>query len=129
MNGDLALRPRITLPSRFQNQKTIGSTPVSELVRARDRRSGRLVAIKTLYPIDWLTAEENVARYKRMRDALQPLVGITHPVLAEIYELGECNGAFYLSREYIQTPSIKSIEAPPSVEAARTIAAQVANAL
>src|SRR5437762_2774921 len=122
MDWRIRVDSRITLPKHFKSPKTIGRSALSELIRARDSRTGQTVAVKALYPIEWLNRTEDSARRQKMVAGLTRLTELRHPVLADVYEIGEYYDTLYVAREYIESPPLSSrFDSKISVSAAREI--------
>jgi serine/threonine protein kinase len=88
---------------RFELLAAIGSGGVAEVHRARDLRSGDLVALKQLLP--QLTADRAVSRrFVREAEAARAL---DHPGIVRVLEAGEADGRPYLAMELVDGEDLR----------------------
>lgn len=71
-----------------------------QVFRARDTDNNRDVALKVFKP--------NPAQ-ARIRDGLQPLVGLKHPNVVEVFEVAEADGQLFLASEYVPGGSLSTL--------------------
>jgi serine/threonine protein kinase len=113
----------------FQVLAPIGKGGMGTVYLARDSRSQMLVALKVLPPKRAREEERLLARFRREMDMCQR---VAHPQLAYTYEIGVCQGVYYIALEYIPGKTLYRLvseEGPmPSSRAARLFA-EVATAL
>ncbi len=133
--------------SRFQARKLLEGTPVGlklgpfqvlapvgrggmgTVYLARDTRSGMLLALKVLPPKRAREEERILARFRREMEMSQK---VAHPNLAWTYEVGVCQGVYYIAMEYIPGKSLHRLihdEGPLAVPRAARLFAEVASAL
>ena len=95
--------------------------------RARDTRLGRQVALKVLPP-EFTRDEDRKARFLREARAAAPL---THPAIAQIYDVDEGPEGLFIAMELVEGQTVKAlIEARElDVLGAIEIASQVAGGL
>ena len=105
----------------------IGAGGMGEVYRARDTKLNRDVAIKVL-PDLFALDPDRLARFKR---EAQVLASLNHPNIAGIYGLEESDGVRALVLELVEGPTLaeRIAERPVPVEAALSIARQIADAL
>jgi serine/threonine protein kinase len=110
----------------------IGSGGLGEVYRARDLRLGRTVAIRVLPAFVNEDPESSDAdrRLPFLRDANAAL-GLSHPNIAALYEVGEEGGGLFLVFEFVPGEPLSKIIAGRPLNPRRAIqfAVQVADAL
>lgn len=112
-------------PYRFLDR--LGSGGLGEAFRARDTRLGRTVVVKCV-PAEISGSEGARARLLTTASALKSL---SHPHLAELYDVLEEDGGLYLVSEYVEGETLGQVVAgrPLNPRRAAEITAQVADAL
>jgi len=97
---------------------------IGRLVRARDTRVGRTVAVRML------RSRGAAASQQFLQDARQA-ARISHPNVAAIYDVGEWNGAPYIACEFVTGEPLRAAIGGIRMHARRAvdIAAQMADAL
>ncbi len=119
------------LAGRYRILGLAGRGGMGEVYRATDLRLGQLVALKFL--------PEATARDGRMRTRLYGEVRIarqvSHPNVCRVYDVGEVDGALFLSMEYVDGEDLRSLlkrigrlPADKGVEIARKLCAGMAAA-
>ncbi|HEY2149731.1 MAG TPA: serine/threonine-protein kinase [Vicinamibacterales bacterium] len=105
----------------------IGSGGIGELLRARDTRLGRTVAIRVVAPS---IADDPAKRARFLEDA-RAAEALSHPNIAALYEIGEDQGALFLVFEFVPGETLKSTIAgrPMNPRRAIDLAVQIADAL
>ncbi|HEY1911683.1 MAG TPA: serine/threonine-protein kinase [Vicinamibacterales bacterium] len=105
----------------------IGSGGIGELLRARDTRLGRTVAIRIVAPS---IADDPAKRARFLADA-RAAEALSHPNIAALYEIGEDQGALFLVFEFVPGETLKSTIAgrPMNPRRAIDLAVQIADAL
>jgi serine/threonine protein kinase len=107
----------------------IGKGGMGTVYLARDSRSQQLVALKVLSPKRAREEERLLARFRREMDMCQR---VAHPHLAWTYEVGLCQGVYYIAMEYIPGKNLfrlVSDDGPLPVPRAARLFAEVATAL
>jgi predicted ATPase len=102
----------------------LGAGGMGEVYRARDSRLGREVALK-LIPQSGPT-QIAVDRFRREAQAASAL---NHPNVVTIYEIGETTEDRFIAMELVVGCTLRQLVGELSVEAVRTVGAQVAQAL
>src|SRR5207253_1916620 len=95
----------------------------------RDVRSHLLVALKVLPPKRAREEERVLTRFRREMEMCQR---VAHPHLAWAYEVGVCQGVYYIAMEYIPGRSLYRLvndEGPLEISRAARLFAEVASAL
>jgi len=83
---------------RFELVERIGEGAMAEVFRALDPQIGRPVAVKTLKP-EFACSDEIGRRFLREARASGTL---SHPAIATIYDVGECDGTAYIAMELVE---------------------------
>ena len=113
----------------FQVLAPIGRGGMSTVYLARDARSGQLLALKVLPPRRAREEQRVLARFRREMDMAR---SVAHPHLAWTYEVGVCQGVYYIAMEYIPGKSLHRLVAeggPFEVARAARLLGEVAGAL
>ena len=113
----------------FQVLAPIGRGGMGTVYLARDARSGQLLALKVLPPRRAREEERVLARFRREMEMSRR---VAHPHLAWTYEVGVCQGVYYIAMEYIPGKSLHRLVAeggPLEVARAARLVAEVAGAL
>jgi serine/threonine protein kinase len=107
----------------------IGRGGMGTVYLARDSRSSLLVALKILPPKKAREEERLLSRFRREMEMCQR---VAHPHLAWAYEVGLCQGVYYIAMEYIPGQSLYRLVTDQGLlEVARAarLFAEVASAL
>lgn len=106
-----------TVIGNFEVRRLLGQGGMGRVYLARDRRLGRLVALKLLRP-DLVSPE----RVRRFLDEARLTARFSHQHIVGIHELGEHGGQPFLALEYLDGQSLREraggLRVPPA-EAAR----------
>ena len=105
----------------------IGSGAMGELMRARDTRAGRTVALR-LVARD--ISDDPGQRTEFLADA-RGVTGLSHPNVAALYEIGEEQGVLYLACEFVPGQPLASLVTGHPLNARRAVefGVQLADAL
>ena len=122
----MKLKPGSSI-SHYKILSEIGKGGMGEVYLARDTKLERKVALKFLHE-EFSKDKASLNRFQREAKAASAL---NHPGILTIYEVGEADGAPYISSEYIQGTSVGRFarEETVSLEKALDIAIQVVTAL
>jgi serine/threonine protein kinase/tetratricopeptide (TPR) repeat protein len=123
-----ALQPGHVLGGRYEILELLGQGGMGAVYKARDREVDRLVALKVIRPE--LAGHPDVLR--RFKQELILARQVTHKNVIRIFDLGEAEGAKFISMEYVDGRDLKSIHAERGKlqpEEAAEIIAQVCRAL
>jgi serine/threonine protein kinase len=107
----------------------IGKGGMGTVYLARDSRSQSLVALKVLPPKRAREEERLLARFRREMEMCQR---VAHPHVAYTYDVGVCQGVYYIALEYIPGQSLYrhvTERGPLPVPRAARLFAEVACAL
>jgi serine/threonine-protein kinase len=105
-SGGDVLRPGSVFAGRYEVKEILGAGGMGVVYRAFDRELAEAVAIKTLRP-DTL-AGDSVA-LERFKQEIRLARKITHRNVVRTYDLGEVGGMYYLTMEYVEGTSLKSL--------------------
>ncbi len=105
-SGGDVLRPGSVFAGRYEVKEVLGAGGMGVVYRAFDRELAEAVAIKTLRP-DTL-AGDSVA-LERFKQEIRLARKITHRNVVRTYDLGEVGGMYYLTMEYVEGTSLKSL--------------------
>jgi serine/threonine protein kinase len=107
----------------------LGKGGMGTVYLARDSRSNMLVALKVLPPKRAREEKRLLARFRREMEMGQR---VAHPHLAYTYEVGVCQGVYYIALEYIPGKTLYRLvneEGPLRVPRAARLFAEVTSAL
>src|SRR5436309_10073322 len=124
-----ALRPGTVFANRYEVKEVLGMGGMGVVYRAFDRELREAVAIKTLRPE--ALAGDGVA-LERFKQEIRLARKIAHRNVVRTYDLGEVNGLYYLTMEYVEGTSLKQLIAtrgPLPVPVTLTIGKQLCRAL
>jgi serine/threonine-protein kinase len=103
--GDL-LRPGSVFAGRYEVKEVLGMGGMGVVYRALDRELQEPVAIKTLRPE--MLAGDGVA-LERFKQEIRLARKIAHRNVVRTYDLGEVNGMYYLTMEFVEGTSLKQL--------------------
>jgi eukaryotic-like serine/threonine-protein kinase len=103
--GDL-LRPGSIFAGRYDVKEVLGAGGMGVVYRAFDRELGEPVAIKTLRPD--AVAGDPVA-LERFKQEIRLARRITHRNVVRTYDLGEVDGMYYLTMEFVEGTPLKAL--------------------
>lgn len=117
-----------TLNERYRLDELIGEGGMAVVHRGYDLVLNRVVAIKVLR--DQYASDENFLR--RFEREAQSAARLSHPNIANVYDVGQDRHTRYIVMEYVDGPNLKELirrQGPFSVEGAAFVIRQVADAL
>src|SRR5437870_8456506 len=100
------LRPGTLFANRYEVKDLLGMGGMGVVYRAFDRELQEAVAIKTLRPE--ALAGDGVA-LERFKQEIRLARRIAHRNVVRTYDLGEVNGLYYLTMEYVEGTSLKQL--------------------
>ena len=116
------------LDNRYELLERIGDGGMAEVYRAHDKMLDRYVAIKILHP-QFTNDESFVTRFRR---EAQSAAKLSHPNIVNIYDVGCCDGKYFIVMEYIKGETLKDKikrEAPLPINVTLNIVEEIADAL
>jgi len=126
--GD-ALLPGTVFANRYEVKELLGMGGMGVVYRAFDRELQEPVAIKTLRPE--ALGGDGVA-LERFKQEIRLARKITHRNVVRTYDLGEIDGTYYLTMEYVEGTPLKQLitaRGPLPVAVTLTIGKQLCRAL
>ena len=113
--------------ARFRIERPLGQGGMGEVFLALDEELHRRVAIKTL-PVT-LAGDERLR--ERLHVEARTVAALSHPSVAQIYDLISEGPNHYLVLEYVEGTSLATIlgDGPPSLEEALELAVDIAEGL
>jgi eukaryotic-like serine/threonine-protein kinase len=105
-SGGDALRPGSVFAGRYEVKEVLGSGGMGVVYRAFDRELGEPVAIKTLRPD---TVAGDPIALERFKQEIRLARKISHRNVVRTYDLGEINGLYYLTMEFVEGRSLKAL--------------------
>ena len=112
----------------YEILEPLGMGGMGEVYRARDRRLGRIVAIKVLRG-DVAADPDRIERFEREARAASAL---NHPNIVTIHDVGVEGAASYIAMEWVDGASLRELVAagkPQAAAAVAKIGAQIAEGL
>ena len=111
----------------YKIAKRIGAGGMGEVYLATDVTAGRNAALKLL-PVRFTADAE---RLKRFQQEARALVGLNHPNIVTVYEIGEDHSTHYIASELIEGETLRQCleRGQMQMNEAVDVAIQVANAL
>jgi eukaryotic-like serine/threonine-protein kinase len=106
MAGTQMIAPGSRLGSRYEITSVLGVGGMGVVYKAHDRELGEPVAIKTLKPE--MVAMDTSA-LERFKSEIRLARRIAHRNVVRTYDLGETNGLYYLTMEYVEGKSLKEL--------------------
>ena len=104
-SGGDVLRPGSTFAGRYEVKEILGAGGMGVVYRALDRELQEPVAIKTLRP----DAGADPVALERFKQEIKLARRIAHRNVVRTYDLGEVNGTYYLTMEFVEGTSLKSL--------------------
>jgi zinc protease len=119
------------LPSRYEPLGELGRGGMGIVYKARDRETGEVIAVKVLKP----EIAADIQIIERFKNELRLAHQITHRNVARLYEFHRSAGVVYLSMEFVEGESLRSVlqrpgklSIPQVLDLARQLAAGLSEA-
>ena len=106
---------------RYRILERLGAGALGDLLRARDTRRGRTVALRIVSP---LIAGDRARREALLSDASKARA-LSHPHVVALFDVGEADGRVYLAHEYVAGRSMREIICGVPLSAARALECSV----
>ncbi len=104
--GGEQLRPGVRFADRYEIKEIVGAGGMGVVYRAFDRELQEPVAIKTLKPEAMAGGSTSLERFKQ---EIRLARKIAHRNVVRTYDLGEQDGMYYLTMEYVEGTSLKQL--------------------
>ena len=89
----------------FQVEEMLGKGGMGVVYRGRDIRLDRPVAIKILRP----DLTENRDRQRRFLQEARSAAAVTHPAIAQIYDVDEADGMTFIVMEFVEGRTVRQL--------------------
>ena len=106
MGGGMMLAAGETLANRYEIKKVLGAGGMGMVYKALDKELGETVAIKTLRP-EFMEADPNAL--DRFRSEIRLARRISHRNVVRTHDIGEVNGLYYITMEFVEGSSLKDL--------------------
>ena len=106
MAGNQMITPGSTIGNRYQVTSVLGVGGMGVVYKAQDRELGEPVAIKTLKP-EMVAADSSAL--ERFKSEIKLARRISHRNVVRTHDLGEMNGLYYITMEYVEGTSLKDL--------------------
>lgn len=104
-SGAAGFLPGSVFAARYRIVNRLGQGAMGEVYRADDLKLGQTIALKFL-PRDLSRDPSRIARF---RNEVRVAREITHPNVCRVYDIGESDGRYFLSMEYVDGEDLASL--------------------
>ena len=100
------LQPGQLLANRYEIKRVLGAGGMGMVYKANDMELGETVAIKTLRPE---MTDMDPAALDRFRSEIRLARKISHRNVVRTHDIGESNGLYFITMEYVEGSSLKDL--------------------
>jgi serine/threonine-protein kinase len=100
------LAPGQLLANRYEIRKVLGAGGMGMVYKALDKELGETVAVKTLRP-EFMEADPTAL--DRFRSEIRLARRISHRNVVRTHDIGEANGLYYITMEFVEGSSLKDL--------------------
>jgi serine/threonine-protein kinase len=100
------ITPGSTLSKRYHIKEILGIGGMGTVFRARDAELDEIVAIKTLRPE---ILSQDASALERFKGEIRLARRISHRNVVRTHDLGEVNGVYFISMEFVEGKSLKDL--------------------
>ncbi|HJZ65118.1 MAG TPA: serine/threonine-protein kinase [Candidatus Acidoferrum sp.] len=98
-----------TKAGRYEILEELGRGAMGVVYRAKDPLIGRVVATKTIQISEEGTGMSRAQLVELFQTEARAAGRLTHPNIVVIYDVGECDGAYYITMELLKGKSLQSL--------------------
>ena len=102
----LGIAPGATVAKRYHVKEIIGVGGMGTVFKAQDKELDEIVAIKTLKPE---VLSQDPTALERFKGEIRLARRISHRNVVRTHDLGEVDGVYFISMEYIEGKSLKEL--------------------
>ena len=106
MAGEQVIAPGSTIGNRYEVTSVLGVGGMGVVYKAHDRELGEPVAIKTLKS-DMMASDASAL--ERFKSEIKLARRISHRNVVRTHDLGEMNGLYYITMEFVEGTSLKDL--------------------
>ena len=101
-----SFEPGQVVGNRYEIRSVLGVGGMGMVYKANDRELGEIVAIKTLKPE---LMQQDTSALDRFKSEIRLARRISHRNVVRTHDLGEMNGMYYITMEYVEGKSLKEL--------------------
>lgn len=98
------------LKQAYEIQRELGRGGMGIVFQAKDRRLERYVALKILNLTEGKDSAQGKRIVERFLKEAKAIARLNHPHIVTLYDIGECNGRYFLVLEYVDGLSLEALQ-------------------
>ena len=106
-----------TTVSHYRIESRLGGGGMGEVYRAHDTQLNRTVALKVLRP----EVAGDPDRMRRFEQEARAVAALTHPAVAQVYEIGDHDGTRFIAMGYVEGRTLDQVIAGQPMAADRIV--------